>query len=77
VREARITQALKPVYPYVPAVVAIGQDPAILGCDFYVMERLVGIIPRRNLPAGLTLDPARTRQLCLNVIDRLIELHQV
>lgn len=77
VREARIMQALKPVYPYVPEVLAICQDEAVLGCEFYVMQRLVGVIPRQDLPPELGLTPARTRQLCLNVIDRLIELHRV
>ena len=76
-REARIMAALKPVYPYVPEIVALGEDHTVMGCDFYVMERLVGIIPRRDLPAALDLDAAATRQLCLAVLDRLIELHRV
>ncbi len=76
-REARIMASLKPVYPCVPAVVATCSDPAVLGCDFYVMERIAGVIPRRDLPAELNLDAAATRQLCLNVIDKLIELHLV
>lgn len=48
-----------------------------MGCDFYVMQRLEGIIPRSNLPKGLKLDEAEVRKLCTNVIDALIELHQV
>jgi len=76
-REAAVQRALAPVYPYVPTVVAVCEDPAVLGCDFYVMERIAGIIPRRDLPAGMTLSPEDTRRLCLTVIDRLIELHQV
>ena len=76
-REARIMAALRPVYPYVPEIVALGEDQAVLGCDFYVMERLVGIIPRRDLPEGLHLDENATRKLCLAVIDILIELHRI
>ncbi len=76
-REAQVMAALKPHYPYVPQVVAICKDPAVLGADFFVMERLRGIIPRKDLPKELVLDSAQTRTLCLNVIDRLIELHQV
>ncbi len=76
-REARIMAALKPVYPYVPEIVALCDDHALIGCDFYVMERLVGIIPRRDLPPGLDLDAAATRTLCLAVLDKLIELHLV
>ncbi|MBR7799810.1 phosphotransferase family protein [Undibacterium fentianense] len=76
-REAAIMRALKPVYPYVPHVITTCQDEHIMGCDFYVMERLHGIIPRKNLPKELVLSPNETRQLCLNVIDKLIELHQI
>ncbi|HET8730205.1 MAG TPA: phosphotransferase family protein [Moraxellaceae bacterium] len=77
VREARIMQALKPVYPYVPEVFAICEDDAVIGSEFYVMQRLVGVIPRQDFPPELHLTPERTRQLCLNVIDKLVELHQV
>ena len=76
-REANIMTALKPVYPYVPNVVATCSDPAVMDCDFYVMERICGIIPRQNLPEGLNLSVEDTRKLCLSVIDKMIELHQV
>jgi aminoglycoside phosphotransferase (APT) family kinase protein len=77
VREAHIMQALKPVYPYVPDVLAICQDAAVMGCDFYVMQRLVGVIPRQDFPKELQLTPERTRALCRDVIDKLVELHKV
>lgn len=76
-REAKIMSALKPVYPYVPEVLAICDDPAVMDADFYVMQRIPGIIPRSNLPKGMTLTPEETRALCLSVIDKLIELHLV
>ena len=76
-REAKIIKTLKPVYPYVPEIISMCEDPSVLGCDFYVMEKLTGIIPRQNMPKELSLDKEQTRGLCLNVIDKLIELHQV
>ena len=76
-REYTVQRALKPVYPAVPTMMGLCQDPAVLGADFYVMERIEGIIPRKNLPRGLALDAQRTRQLCLNVISKLVELHSV
>jgi aminoglycoside phosphotransferase (APT) family kinase protein len=76
-REFRVQQRLRPVYPYVPNVLALCEDPAVLGSDFYVMERIEGIILRGDLPAGLELPPERARSLALRVFDRLIELHQV
>jgi aminoglycoside phosphotransferase (APT) family kinase protein len=76
-REARVMKALKPVYPYVPEVVAVCDDPTVIDADFFVMERIRGIIPRTNLPAGMVLSPEDTRVLCRNMLDRMIELHQV
>ena len=76
-REARIMQALKPVYPAVPEVHAICEDIDVIGAPFYVMQRLEGIIPRQDLPPALGLDAAATRQLCLNVLDKLIDLHML
>jgi aminoglycoside phosphotransferase (APT) family kinase protein len=76
-RESTIIAALKPVYPHVPGLIAYCDDESVIGAEFFVMERLRGLIPRRNLPRGLDLDPAQTHTLCRNVIDRLIELHAV
>lgn len=77
VREYTVQHALAQDYPYVPQMIALCEDESVIGCDFYVMERLVGIIPRSNLPKGLDLETAQVRELCTNVIDALIELHQV
>lgn len=76
-REYRVQSALKPVYPAVPNMVALCQDSSVIGCDFYVMDRIRGVIPRSNLPRDLKLTPELTRTLCQGVIDKLIELHQV
>lgn len=77
VREYTVQQALKPVYPVVADMVGLCRDPSVIGCDFYVMRRIEGIIPRAELPAGLALTPAQVRQLCTNTLDQLIALHQV
>ena len=76
-REAKVMRALKPVYPYVPNIIAICDDHDVLGCDFYVMERLKGIILRQDFPKDFELSEADTRKLCLNVIDKLVDLHRV
>ena len=76
-REFRVQSALKPVYNYVPKMLAFCDDESVLGTDFYVMEKINGIIPRKNLPRGLQLNAATTRKLCTNVLDCMVELHQV
>ncbi|MCQ8895501.1 phosphotransferase family protein [Limnobacter humi] len=76
-REFRIQNLLKPVYPAVPTLVAYCNNPEVLGCEFYVMVHVSGLIPRKHLPRGMKLTPAETRALCLSCWDKLIELHQV
>jgi aminoglycoside phosphotransferase (APT) family kinase protein len=76
-REYRVQHALKPVFPYVPRMLAFGDDPAVLGGDFYVMEKLDGLILRGNLPEGMTLTPEQARELSGKVVDRLVDLHAV
>lgn len=77
VREHTVQNALRDAYSYVPEMIALCTDETIIGADFYVMERMEGIIPRADMPKGVDLDPEQTRKLCTNVIDALIELHQV
>lgn len=76
-REFRLQDALRPVYRYVPQMKAFCEDENVIHADFYVMEKLTGIIPRKNLPRGMSVTPAQTRILCENVLDCLVELHQV
>jgi aminoglycoside phosphotransferase (APT) family kinase protein len=76
-REFQVQSKLKPVFPYVPQMVALCKDENVIGCEFYVMEKLTGIIPRANLPKELVLKEQEVRKLCINVLDKLIELHQV
>ena len=76
-REANIMKALNPVYPYVPDIIDICEDESVLGCNFYVMEKLTGIIPRQNMPKELQLSEPDTRAMCMSVIDKFIELHKV
>ena len=48
-REYDIQAALAPVFPYVATMVGLCRDEAVIGSEFYVMERLEGTIPRRRL----------------------------
>jgi aminoglycoside phosphotransferase (APT) family kinase protein len=77
VREHRVQSALAPHYRYVPRMVALCTDAAVLGSDFYVMERVPGTILRGRLPQGMTLTPEQARDLGLRAFDALLELHGV
>ncbi len=76
-REYTVQKSLRPFYPYVPDMIGLCQDGSVIGSDFYVMERIDGIILRARPPKGLSLDRAATRALCLAVIDKLVELHGI
>jgi len=76
-REYRIQKALGPVFPVVPEMIAFCDDASVIGCEFYVMRRLDGIILRKNPPLDPALTPDQTRQLCLNLVETLIALHGV
>jgi aminoglycoside phosphotransferase (APT) family kinase protein len=75
-REYRVLSRLSAVYP-APRPVAHCEDPSVLGAEFYVMERLRGVVVRLNPPAELSSSPDTVRQLCTAFIDKLAELHQL
>ena len=74
-REFRVQQALRPVFPLVPDMVAHCSDASVIGSDFYVMRRVEGFVPRKGM--GVELSPARARRLCENMVDTLVALHAV
>ncbi len=74
-REHLIQASLKPVFDRVPAMVAHCTDPGVLGSEFYVMEKVDGIIPRREMPVELTAEQAAA--LCENAFGALVALHRV
>ncbi len=76
-REVRVLRALHPVFPYCPKPLLYCEDQAILGCDFYVMEYLPGLIVRRGYPAGFSPGPEQVRQQFETLIDVLAELHML
>src|SRR6185312_2072468 len=62
-REHRTQAALQPVFPQVPAMLCLCTDHAVLGSDFYVMERVEGVIPRAQMPPQVGTDPELMRRL--------------
>ncbi len=76
-REYFIQSHLEGHFPYVAHMVGFCQDESVLGADFYVMDRIDGIIPRSEMPKGVDLTPEQARGMCLSMIDTLVRLHQV
>ena len=74
-REYKILKALKPVFSYVPTPLAHCDADEVMGCSFYVMERLQGIILRREIPPQLNLSPDQIRRLFEKHVEIQHELH--
>jgi aminoglycoside phosphotransferase (APT) family kinase protein len=56
-------------------MVAMCGDQSVMGSDFYVMERVVGDIFRRDVPEGVT--PADVSVMADSLINGLVQLHAV
>jgi aminoglycoside phosphotransferase (APT) family kinase protein len=76
-REFRILSRIHEAFPYAPRPLAYCEDAGLLGEPFYLMERLPGLILRRDLPRDLPLEPAQARALCENLVAVHAELHDV
>ncbi len=76
-REYKVLKALGPVYPYCPRPLAYTDDPEVMGCSFYVMQRIRGVILRKNIPESLGFGPGDMTHLCENLFKVLYELHCV
>lgn len=74
-REFLIQSRLKPVYDLVPTVIALCEDQSILGSDFYVMERIPGVIFRRDVPESLSA--ADISVMADSLVKGLVQLHAV
>ena len=74
-REYLIQSRLQPVYPLVPAMIALCDDHSIIGSDFYVMDRVVGDIFRRDIPESVTA--ADVSVMADSLINGLVQLHAV
>lgn len=76
-REYRILSRIHEAFPYAPKPLLFCADRSVLGEEFYLMERLRGVILRRDLPPGMALSPAQATALCRNLVDVHAELHAI
>ena len=74
-REYKVLSRLIEHFPYCPKPLAFCDDEHYLGHDFYVMEKIEGIIPRRDMSIEYSID--ELQQLCKNLVDVQVKLHAV
>jgi aminoglycoside phosphotransferase (APT) family kinase protein len=75
-REARLLKSLEGTPVRVPNVLAVGDDDAILGVPFYVMEEMHGSVLASAIPPALDT-PAERRRTAEELVDALVEVHTV
>lgn len=75
-REFALQTALRPHFP-VPDTLRLCADARIAAAPFYVMRYVAGIVPRRRTFAVAALPAGDARQLCANVLTRMIDLHRI
>lgn len=77
VREYHVLRAVHPHFPQAPQVLAVCEDPSVLGAPFFVMERRRGVVLREEIPAAFRAVEAHPRMIGEAFLDTLVRLHAV
>ncbi|MCK5914969.1 MAG: phosphotransferase family protein [Deltaproteobacteria bacterium] len=76
-REYKVLKALHPAFPYCPKPLAFTEDTSIIGTPFFVMERLSGIILRKDLPPELSFSRFQAANLCRTLTHLQADIHAI
>ncbi len=76
-REFTILSALQPFLAMVPTPYVYVSDDAIIGSDFFLMERKKGIVLDTRFPLGTENTEELARELSEKMVDSLVALHAI
>lgn len=76
-RESGLLARLHEAYPLAPKPYFYCGDEAVIGAEFYVMERREGVVVDDSFPAGVEPTEELCREMSALVCDTLVELHAV
>lgn len=76
-REFRMLSRLSEVFSAAPRPELYCDDENIIGSPFYLMERRHGLILRKKLPLGRTIDAEMACRMSCALIDNLAALHAI
>lgn len=77
-REFLVLTKLKAAgYSKVPEAVHLCEDLTVMGCKFYLMKRVEGVILRNRLPKDVSISEDSFRLLSKATIDQLVYLHKL
>lgn len=74
-REFRVLSGLHTIYAPAPRPYRYCDDLAVLGAPFYLMERLPGVVIRKQLPPNLAASAELCRRVSFALVDNLAALH--
>lgn len=74
-REFGVLEKLSKVYSPAPKPLVYCADEAVIGSEFYLMERRTGLIIRGKSPENLENSPDMQRAVCESFIENLVALH--
>ena len=76
-RESLVLSHLYQAYPLAPRSYHFCADPSIVGAQFFVMERRVGIVIREKIPDRFMSQPGLFGRMSEMIVDALAALHLV
>ncbi|MCA9446095.1 MAG: phosphotransferase family protein [Candidatus Omnitrophica bacterium] len=76
-REFTVLSHLSKVYPQAPTPILFCQDPEVIGADFYLMQRIQGVIYRNRKPDDFNLSQEQIRETCVSFVKNLVHLHSI
>jgi aminoglycoside phosphotransferase (APT) family kinase protein len=74
-REYRVLSRLWRHFDRAPRAYLFGDDPAVLGADFFVMERRRGEVVRDAVPASMRSHANVGSRMALALVDAMADLH--
>jgi aminoglycoside phosphotransferase (APT) family kinase protein len=76
-REFKVQSALYKAFSKVPKMYGFSDDEAILGSDFYIMEKVEGVILNYKEAQNRNIPEADYKTIANSWLDTLVELHNV
>jgi aminoglycoside phosphotransferase (APT) family kinase protein len=76
-RQFNVLRALEPTPVRAPRALWFEGSGAVLGREFYVMERVSGDVFEARVPDAIAADPPRLRRMGKSMIDQIAAIHSV
>ncbi len=76
-REYKVLSRLWRQFDRAPRAYVLCEDPAVLGTDFFVMERRRGEVVRTAIPSRMQAHPEVGRRIAFALVDAMADLHRL